>query len=201
LKSKSKVNSSYIDKVYGLMELEMGRLLQVESMDLLPDKKSEINDWIVGVSQNEKDYIMSMEFGKKLSNLFIEYIADINDRALIENKRHDVKQADFYALNRMFFTIVDRAFAKFQWGKVSKVLSSGIALAVRNQELASMKNIQKYLFGSKGTILRTTTKEQISMVLEDSRNRKSLGSSAIESSSSSFNKGCESMFVKFGGAK
>jgi len=201
LKTKSKINSEYIHKVYQLMEKEMKRLLQIESLEVMPRSKAEINDWVQNISKDQKNYIMSMEFGKALSNMFIQYIGDMNDRKLLENKRADVVQTDFYALNRMFFTIIDRAFSKFQWSKISLLLSSGIALAVRNQDLASMKNVQDYLFGAKGTILRTTTKEQISMILEDSKNRKGLGGVAIEETNKRFGSACRNMFVKFEGAK
>ena len=145
------------EKAHELEFAYLQEMLRVKSLLSLPDPKA----WLLDLKEQEVE-AANVVVGKKLSELFLNYMQEMYSRGLVENREADkFKEMTTLDLVRLFLLAVDRGITKLPWGPAVQFMTKGLTLAASDMEVGQRPGVQFYLFDSETSLARPVTHERL----------------------------------------
>lgn len=148
--TRSQVVASLVTKNRAILRARLAEIMQVEDLDSLPDPSR----WIVKLSSENPPNPKLV--GRALVESLLEFLPQIFDKNLADNRTSDAAQLSVYSAARLYLYSIDRAMTQLQWVKPSQFLMKSLQLITEDQVLSQKQGVQNFLFNDPQRLIKPT---------------------------------------------
>lgn len=158
-RNRAQILSEYVDKAGPILNDLLAGFLRRPSSPQLLEELPHPAEWIKALPSSD-GADPTKRTGQQLSELFLEFYQALFHSGLTETMApQNYASIATYDAVRLFLLVIDKAITKMSWGKTQGFLQKALDLATKDMALGQSPGLQHYLFGSKFSLARPSTRE------------------------------------------